>query len=140
MTIYLTRDSFCMGDDCSAPHLHRILWLDKDWYPESNMFYYIEEYLGPNLPGYFWRGYANGKHIMDVSLYRDTYEFSRSIVLCENWRELLRENTCIHFLHTEYDRRDELPITLDINYHTFEEAEELYRMYYTGSEGNEDQG
>ncbi len=32
--IYLTRDSFCMGDDAYAPNMYRFTWRDSDWCPQ----------------------------------------------------------------------------------------------------------
>lgn len=112
-TVCFTRDSFNMGDDCMAPNMAKFVWSDKDWCPECEMFRMLEQYLGCNLPGFFWRGYANGTWIVDVNLHRGDNEFSRSIVLSENWRELLRSSLSIHFIHTTYEKRDELPMSID---------------------------
>ncbi len=129
-TIYCTRDSFHMGDDCVAPHLYKFSWHDCDWCPEVDIFRIIEDYLGPNLPGFYWRGYSGGKIIVDVNLHREKCSFSREIKMGDGWRELLRENLSIHFLHQKYDDRDELPETIEPNmYYTPEKAEKLIRDY-----------
>ena len=123
--IYLTRDSFCMADDVMAPNMYKFTWRDSDWCPETHIFGILEEYLGSNLPGYFWRGYSGRKAIVDVNLHRGDLSFTREIKLEENWRELLRENRTIHFLHNEYSDRDKLPIILpDSEGYSFEKAEQ----------------
>ncbi len=127
--IYLTRDIFCMADDVMAPNMYRYTWTDCDPSPEVDLFYIIEDYLGPNLPGFCWRGYAGGKMIVDVNLHRENLTFSREIVLVENWQELLRESQIIHFRHRQSADKESLPFTIDDNYYTFEEAEKLISEY-----------
>ncbi len=131
-TIYLTRDSFCMGDDVMDPNIVKYTWRDCDWHPETNMYMLAEAYLGANLPGYFWRGYSSGKRIMDVDLRMENYSFSRKVTLADNWQELLRENCCIHFLNTgnKGGDRGELPLTIDKGYYSFEEAAKIFEEYY----------
>ncbi len=73
--------------------------------PSGEIYSIIEEYLGSNLPGFFWRGYAGKKMIVDVNLHRRDLTFTREIKLVENWRELLRESRTIHFLHEKYEDR-----------------------------------
>ncbi len=125
--IYLTRDSFCMADDVSAPNIYRFTWRDSDWCPETHIFGILEEYLGSNLPGFYWRGYADGKMIVDVILQREDLAFKREIKLVDNWRDLLRESRAIHFRHEKYADRESLPVTIDNNYYTYKEAERLFK-------------
>ncbi|MBE5858516.1 MAG: hypothetical protein E7301_00095 [Butyrivibrio sp.] len=127
--IFFTRDSFCMGDDVLAPNLSRYIWTDSDWCPEIDINSKLESYLGCNLPGYFWRGYADGKWICDVNLHREEYAFSRKIVLNPNWREMLRKSRSIYFKHTEYSDRDKLPMEITDDYYTYEEAKRIYAEY-----------
>ncbi len=112
-TIILTRESFCIGDDATAPNKKNYTWQDRGLYPESELYGILEDYLGTNLPGYFWRGYASGKKIVDVVLQKDTLAFTRKIMLVTNWRELLRESRAIHFIHSEYENRSALPATIE---------------------------
>ena len=107
--IYMTRDSFCMGDDVTAPNKQTFTWHDTDWCPEIDINGLIERYLGPNLPGFYWRGFAGSERIVDVSMHRKGLEFSRRIELVENWQELLRKNKHIHFLHEKYEDKENLP-------------------------------
>ena len=107
--ITLTRDSFCMGDDMTAPNKEIFKWHDSDWYPEIEFNEIIERYLGTNLPGFYWRGFAGHERIVDVSIHRDGLKFTREIELVKNWQELLRKNGRIHFLHEEHENKDNLP-------------------------------
>ena len=107
--ITLTRDGFCMGDDVTAPNKETFKWHDSDWYPEIEFNEIIERYLGTNLPGFYWRGFAGHERIVDVSIHRDGLKFTREIELVKNWQELLRKNRRIHFLHEEHENKDNLP-------------------------------
>lgn len=127
--IYLTRDSFCMADDVMAPNIAKFTWRDSDWVPEVGAFRIVEEYLGSNLPGFYWRGYADGKQWVDVHLHREDLLFRREIVLVDNWREMLQESLCIHFLHQEYSDKDKLPTTISSGYYSYKEAEKIYKKY-----------
>ncbi len=127
--IYLTRDSFCMADDCTAPNLYRFMWRDCDWSPETDIYSIIEKYLYPGLRSFYWRGFVGGQWMVDVNIHREERLFSRVIVLSENWQELLRKHRCIHFLHAMDIDKDELPTSIDDNYYTFEEAEQLFNDY-----------
>lgn len=109
ITIELTRESFCMGDDATAPNAEKFVWRDSDRYPEIEINSIVEKYLGTNLPGFAWRGFADGKKIMDVIVHRERLSFSREIKLVENWQELLRETRHIHFVNAE--TTGELPET-----------------------------
>ena len=111
-TIIMTRDSFCMGDDVTAPNKQIFKWHDTDWYPEIGFYEMIERYLGTNLPGFYWRGFAGHVRIVDVSIHRKGMKFTREIELVENWQELLRKNNHIHFLHEEHKNKDALPIKI----------------------------
>ena len=111
-TIIMTRDSFCMGDDVTAPNKQIFQWHDTDWYPEIGFYEMIERYLGTNLPGFYWRGFAGHVRIVDVSIHRKGMKFTREIELVENWQELLRKNNHIHFLHEEHKNKDALPIKI----------------------------
>ena len=116
--LYLTRESFCLADDCMAPNLKKYEWTDKDRCPVVDFYYVIEQYLGPNLPGFAWRGFVTGKNmkeskkIVDVIIHRDELSFSREIALTKNWKELLHENSYIHFVNAK--TKDELPEKLAI--------------------------
>ncbi len=127
-TVYMTRDSCCMGDDVIAPNIWMFSWRDCDWNSDCDLFEMLEQYLGSNLPGFYWRGYVNGKRIADVNLCRTENSFMREITLADNWQELLREADCIHFLHEEYKNKDHLPETIDDpgKYYSFKECEEIW--------------
>lgn len=125
--VYFTRDSFCMGDDVTAPNICKYEWYDSDWEPECEIFAMIDDYIDTGLPGYFWRGYAGGKRIADINLVRTAFEYKKECKVAENWQELLRKYGCIHFMHAKYEERDELPETIEEEeYYTYEEAEEIF--------------
>ena len=110
--ITMTRDSFCMGDDMTAPNKQIFKWHDTDWYPEIGFYEMIERYLGTNLPGFYWRGFAGHVRIVDVSIHRKGMKFTREIELVENWQELLRKNKHVHFIHEEHENKDALPMEI----------------------------
>ena len=110
--ITLTRESFCMGDDMTAPNKGVFNWYDTDWYPEIRFNEIIEKYLGTNLPGFYWRGFAGHVRIVDVSIHRSGLKFTREIELVENWQELLRKNKHVHFIHEEHENKDALPMEI----------------------------
>lgn len=118
--IALTRDSFCMGDDVLAPNKRTYEWHEGD---RIGLFSILEDYIGCNLPGYFWRGFAGEKWVADVNLHRDDLSLSREITLAENWDELLRKSHSISFIHTEYEKRESLPYTKKGEYDSFEDSE-----------------
>ncbi|MCR4617276.1 MAG: hypothetical protein K5669_03685 [Lachnospiraceae bacterium] len=124
--IYLARDSFCMGDDVMAPNMRSFTWRDGDHDSENDIYGIIEQYLGVNLPDFYWRGYANGEMIVDVNIHSDALTFTREIRLVETWQELLRASGTIYFCHQKYENRELLPITIDRSeYFTYEESEEI---------------
>ena len=118
-----------MGDDATAPNIVKYAWYD---YPKPfimDLFFIIEDYLGCNLPVFFWRGYANGQRIADVTLKRSEYSFSRNIEIVDEWQDLLRISQCVHFLHSESKAKDNLPLSLEKEYYTFEKAEKAFNEY-----------
>ena len=127
---YFTRDSFCIGDDATAPNICRYEWYDSDWEPECEIFAMIDEYLDTGLPGYFWRGYAGGKKIADINVVREKTGYRKECTIVDNWQELLREYGCIHFLHTEYEDRNTLPENLEDRFYSYEEAEQIYERMH----------
>ena len=133
-TVYFLRDSFCMGDDVTAPNLRRYMWNDTDWVPECKIFGMVDDYIGTNLPGYYWRGYAGCERIVDINLHREDLAYSKECTLAENWKELLREHRCVYFMHKKYEDRDKLPETLDEEEYSFEDAEEIYKEYGSDDE------
>jgi len=74
-----------MGDDVLAPNKRTYEWHEGD---RIGLFSILEDYIGCNLPGYFWRGFAGEKWVADVNLHRDDLSLSREITLAENWDEL----------------------------------------------------
>lgn len=114
-----------MADDIAAPNPHKYVLNDGVKYLEIEIFKIIEDYLGPNLPGYYWRGYVGGQTFVDVNLRRENLTFSREIRLINNWQELLRKNKTIHFLHTEYSDRAALPTTLELQPYFMEDKDIL---------------
>ncbi|MBR0147718.1 MAG: hypothetical protein IJM23_00825 [Lachnospiraceae bacterium] len=137
--IYLIRDSFGMADDVSAPHICRFTWRDTDWCPEVEIFNIIEAYLGPNLPGYYWRGYSDGKMIADVILRRENMAFKREIKLVDNWQELLRKSRIIYFHHGGCDNTESLPITIEDYNYTCEDMEKWCKNGYAADRNYEKQ-
>ena len=89
----------------------------------SAFFSILEDYIGCNLPGYYWRGFAGGKWIADVNLRREDLSVSKEITIAENWEELLTKSRSVYFIHTEYKNKDSLPYTLKDGYSSFEETE-----------------
>ena len=124
--VYFLRDSFCMGDDVTAPNLEKFTWNDSDWEPEAAFFYMIDSYIGTHLPGYYWRGYAGCERIVDINLHRDNLSYSKECTIAENWQELLRKYRCVYFMHEKYENRGKLPEALMEEEYSFEEAEEIY--------------
>ena len=102
-------------------------WADN-WYAESDLRYTIEEYLGPNLPAFAWRGFSSGKKIVDVIAHKDPKAYCE-ISFADNWRDTLRKTRCIHFVHKETKDKDKLPEALDDpkQYYSFEETEEIWK-------------
>lgn len=128
--VYFTRDSFCAGDDTAAPNIMQYEWYDSDWEPECEIFAMIDDYIYPELPGFFWRGYAGGKKIADINMVRESTSYRKECVIVDNWQELLREYGCIHFLHTEYEDRNTLPEYLGDRFYSYEEAEQIYESMH----------
>lgn len=128
--IYLTRESFCYADDGSAPNIQVFEWADNR-YAEPDLRYTIEEYLGPNLPAFAWRGFSNGKKIVDVIAHKDPKAYCE-ISFADNWRDTLRKTRCIHFVHKEIKDKDKLPEALDNpkRYYSFEEAEDICKEHH----------
>ena len=120
--IALTRDSFCMGDDALAPNKKTYEWAEGD---KICFFSILEDYIGCNLPGYYWRGFAGGKQIADVNLHREDLSVSKESTLVENWDELLRKSRSVYIIHTEYKDKDSLPSTLKSDYSSFEDTEDI---------------
>ena len=120
--IALTRDSFCMGDDALAPNKRTYEWAEGD---KICFFSILEDYIGCNLPGYYWRGFAGGKWIADDNLRREELSVSKEITLSENWEELLTKSRSVYFIHTEYKNKDSLPYTLKDGYSSFEDTEDI---------------
>ncbi|MBO6207503.1 MAG: hypothetical protein J6O73_11240 [Lachnospiraceae bacterium] len=131
ITIYLTRDSFCMGDDAMAPNIRRFTChIGSDWCPECKIYDILDSYFGTNLPGYFWRGYAGGEWFADMYLLRkDGCGFLKDCNIAENWEELLEKYGTIHFIHTDYEERDKLPMKRK-NEYTFKQAERIYKQFH----------
>jgi len=123
ITIYLTRESFCMADDVNAPHIQKFLFHDGDCHPERTLFVIIGRYFDGNLPNFSWRGYAGGQRIVDVKIKKEGLAYLREINLVDNWHTLLLENKCIYFLHNS--DKVIIPEVIDPDY-TFEEAEKIY--------------
>ena len=128
-TIYLTRDSFSMGDDVMAPNLAKYTWRDTDYSPVTGINMIIEDYLGLNLPDFFWRGFCNGQKIVDVEIVREENGFSKKAKFVENWQELLRDSRAVHFVHKGHGHENEMPETIDSNYYSYEEAEAMFTEY-----------
>lgn len=129
ITLYFTRDSFCMGDDVLAPNIRKYVW--QKHYSSNVAFLYLQEYLGPNLPGYHWRGYCNGERFVDIFCkHGGDLEYSNTIILAENWKERLEEFRSIYFEHCSLDK-DTLKEEIE-QYYTFERADEVYRYYRKG--------
>ena len=127
--IYMTRESFCMGDDVMAPNIERYPFHDTTWFPQKAIFRMVEKYIGTNLPDLAWRGFVNGERLVDVSFSQHETSFVRTITLVPGWQDLLREGKSIHFVHRSLGEEDSLPDRITTGYYTYEEAEELYKGY-----------
>ena len=127
--IYMTRESFCMGDDVMAPNIARYPFHDISWLPQKAMFRMVENYIGTNLPGFVWRGFVDGERLVDVSVRQDETSYVRTIELVPNWQELLRKGRCVHFVHCSPGEEELLPESITNGYFTYEEAEEIYKEY-----------
>lgn len=111
--IYFARDSFCMGDDVIAPNARRYNVRNWDWCSETDMYICLQDYLGPNLPGFHWRGYCGQKRFVDIYCKRDgETKYSFDVTLVDDWKKMLMKENAVYFKHCSH-QKNTLPECLD---------------------------